>query len=233
MRALKRNRELPDRLDGSFESLLAQFSATTLELNPSLGALEFARRLTVRAAKMLGARAALLTLARGSDWEVAALSGPAYRWDSVSQLRLTLALVEQASMPSVRPRVVTARKALGEELTEALGWNDLMVAPLTGSEGELLGVLCLVDLGRELSETEGQLLDALVGHASVAFENVRLAFVLAEQHPPHVAILGDPAAFGEPKVHRDGTSSVYLKDPNHNNVEILALAPQTAPVAKA
>ena len=68
--------------------------------------------------------------------------------------------------------------------------------------------------------------------AMLAFENVRLAFVLAEQHPPHIAILGDPGAFGEPKVHRDGTSSVYVKDPNHNNVEILALAPETAPVAK-
>ena len=68
--------------------------------------------------------------------------------------------------------------------------------------------------------------------AMLAFENVRLAFVLAEQHPPHVAILGDPAAFGEPTLHRDGTRSVYLKDPNHNNVEILALAPETVPVAK-
>src|SRR5271168_4800543 len=174
MRALKKTRELPARLDGSFESLLAQFSATTLELNPSLGAPEFARRLTDRAAEMLGARAALLTLARGSEWEVAALTGPAHRWDSVSQLRLTLALAEQASMPSVQPRTVTARKALGEELTEALGWNELVVAPLTGSEGELLGVLCLVDLGRELSEMERQLLEALVGHASVALENVRL-----------------------------------------------------------
>ena len=68
--------------------------------------------------------------------------------------------------------------------------------------------------------------------AMLAFENVRLAFVLAEQHPPHVAILGDPAAFGEPKVHRDGTSSVYVKDPNNNNVEIMALTGETAPVAK-
>ena len=68
--------------------------------------------------------------------------------------------------------------------------------------------------------------------AMLAFENVRLAFVLAEQHPPHIAIVGDPAAFGEPKVHRDGTSSVYVKDPNNNNVEIMALAAETAPVAK-
>jgi two-component system NtrC family sensor kinase len=174
MRALKKTRDLPARLDGSFESLLAQFSATTLELNPSLGTPEFARRLTARAAEMLGARAVLLTLARGSDWEVAALTGPAHQWDSVSQLRLTLALAEQASTLSVQPRTVTARKALGEELAEALGWNEVVVAPLIGSEGELLGVLCLVDLGRELSEMERQLLDALVGHASVALENVRL-----------------------------------------------------------
>jgi len=69
--------------------------------------------------------------------------------------------------------------------------------------------------------------------AMLAFENVRLAFVLAEQHPPHIAIVGDPAAFGAPTVHRDGTSSVYVKDPNNNNVEILALAPDTAPAAKS
>jgi len=174
MRALKKTREVPTGLDGSFESLLAQFSATTLELNPALGAPEFARRLTARAAEMLGAPAALLTLARGSDWELAAMSGPAKRWDSVSQLRLTLALAEQAALTGMRLEGVPANRALGDELAEALGWSDLMVAPLTGSEGELLGVLCLVDLGRDLSAPERQLLEALVGHASVALENVRL-----------------------------------------------------------
>jgi len=69
--------------------------------------------------------------------------------------------------------------------------------------------------------------------AMLAFDNVRLAFVLAEQHPPHIAIVGDPAAFGAATVHRDGTSSVYVKDPNNNNVEILALAPDAAPAAKS
>jgi catechol 2,3-dioxygenase-like lactoylglutathione lyase family enzyme len=64
--------------------------------------------------------------------------------------------------------------------------------------------------------------------AMLKFANVRLAFVLQEQHPPHIALIGDPAEFGEPKVHRDGTSSVYLKDPDGNNVEILALASDTA-----
>jgi catechol 2,3-dioxygenase-like lactoylglutathione lyase family enzyme len=59
--------------------------------------------------------------------------------------------------------------------------------------------------------------------ALVEFANIRLAFVLSEQHPPHFALLGDPAAYGEPKKHRDGTRSVYLKDPSGNNIEILAL----------
>jgi catechol 2,3-dioxygenase-like lactoylglutathione lyase family enzyme len=59
--------------------------------------------------------------------------------------------------------------------------------------------------------------------ALVEFANIRLAFVLSEQHPPHFALLGDPAAHGEPKKHRDGTRSVYLKDPSGNNIEILAL----------
>jgi len=174
MRALKRIREVPSRLDGSFESLLAQFSATTLELNPSLGTAEFARRLTTRAAEMLGARAVVLVLGRGSEWEVAALSGPAHRWEQMVQHRLASALGEQAGVPSSALRFGTGTMMLGRELAEALGWRELILVRLTESEGELLGVLCLVDLGRELSATEGQLLEALASHASVALENVRL-----------------------------------------------------------
>ena len=60
--------------------------------------------------------------------------------------------------------------------------------------------------------------------ALVEFANIRLAFVLPSQHPDHFAVLGDPSAYGQPKKHRDGTSSVYIQDPNGNNVEILALA---------
>lgn len=59
--------------------------------------------------------------------------------------------------------------------------------------------------------------------AIVQFANVSLAFVVPEQHPPHIALLGNPAAYGAPQKHRDGTRSVYLKDPAGNNVEILAL----------
>jgi catechol 2,3-dioxygenase-like lactoylglutathione lyase family enzyme len=60
--------------------------------------------------------------------------------------------------------------------------------------------------------------------ALLEFGNVRLAFVIPEQHPPHIAILGDPRSYGVPTSHRDGTSSVYIQDPNGTNVEILELA---------
>jgi two-component system, NtrC family, sensor kinase len=174
MRALKRIREVPSRLDGSFESLLAQFSSTTLELRSSLGTPEFARQLTVRAAEMLGARAVVLALARGTDWEIAGLSGPAHRWNADTQARLAGALGERAAAPSGGIRAAPAVQVLGRDLAEALGWGELVAARLTGSEGEALGVLCLVDLTRELSQPEWQLLEALVSHASVTLENVQL-----------------------------------------------------------
>src|SRR5579863_10130467 len=174
MRALKRSRDVSPRLNGSFDSLLAQFSATTLELNPSLGTAEFSRRLTARAAEMLGARAAVLAIASHAEWEIAALSGPAHRWDPMTQHQLAAVLAEQAGIPGEKLREGSAVMLLGRNLAEALVWEELVLARLSGSEGELLGVLCLVDLGRELSATESQLLEALGSHASVALENVRL-----------------------------------------------------------
>jgi len=174
MRAVKRIRAVPSRLDPSFESLLAQFSATTRELSPSLGATEFSRRLTSRTADMLGARAVALALDRGSEWEIAALSGPAQRWEHLVQRRLAVALAEQAGVPAGPFRSGMASGLLGAELAEMLGWRDVILVRLQGSEGELLGVLCVVDLGRDLSATECQLLEALAGYASVALENVRL-----------------------------------------------------------
>lgn len=174
MRALKRIREAPSRLDGSFESLLAQFSSTTLELSPALGTAEFARQLTARAAEMLGARAVSLALARGSEWEIAGLSGPAHHWNGEVQQRLADALAARATVPAIDLRATPAAQILGRDLAETLGWGELVTARLTASEGEMLGLMCLVDLTRELSPAEWQLLEALASHASVALENVRL-----------------------------------------------------------
>lgn len=59
--------------------------------------------------------------------------------------------------------------------------------------------------------------------AMLEFNNVKLAFVIPEQHPPHIALLNpDAEAFGNLKTHRDGTRSVYIQDPSGNAIEILA-----------
>ncbi len=59
--------------------------------------------------------------------------------------------------------------------------------------------------------------------ALLAFENVRLALVIPEQHPPHLAFCSPRAEeFGALKTHRDGTRSTYVKDPAGNSVEIMA-----------
>jgi len=173
MRTVKKTVEIPSRLTGPFESLLAQFSAATLELNPSIGMPEFARRLTSRASEMLGPQTAVLALRRAAGWEVAAVSGPAARWDSELRSRLASTLAEEAIAPT-ELRSGSAARLLGHELANALNWKEVALARLTSSEGEALGVLCLVDLDRELSATERQLLEALASHASVAIENAQL-----------------------------------------------------------
>ena len=174
MRTVKKTVEIPSRLAEPFERLLAQFLAATLELNPSIGAPEFARRLTARASEMLGARAAVLAVRRGTEWEIAALTGPAHRWDFPVQSKLAFALAEAQPVAPATPPSGSAARLLGRELAEALEWSEVALARLTGSEGEPLGVLCLADLGRELSAGERQLLEALASHASVAIENAQL-----------------------------------------------------------
>ncbi len=58
--------------------------------------------------------------------------------------------------------------------------------------------------------------------AFLCFNNIKLALVVPNQHPSHIAFVSDRAeSFGKLKKHRDGTSSVYIKDPAGNSVEIM------------
>lgn len=59
--------------------------------------------------------------------------------------------------------------------------------------------------------------------ALLKFDNIELALVIPEQHPPHIAFTSAAAArFGPLKTHRDGTRSTYVKDPDGNSIEIMA-----------
>lgn len=58
--------------------------------------------------------------------------------------------------------------------------------------------------------------------ALLEFGNVSLALVIPEQHPPHFAVENTSAEnFGRLTEHRDGTRSVYIRDPYGNTVEII------------
>jgi len=59
--------------------------------------------------------------------------------------------------------------------------------------------------------------------AFLRFNNIKLAFVVPGQHPPHLAFISARAEeFGQLKTHRDGTRSVYISDPSENTIEIMA-----------
>jgi len=59
--------------------------------------------------------------------------------------------------------------------------------------------------------------------AMLEFANIKMALVVPQQHPAHIAfVLPEAEKFGTLKPHRDGTRSVYVQDPSGNAVEILA-----------
>ncbi|MFY9255832.1 MAG: VOC family protein [Fuerstiella sp.] len=58
--------------------------------------------------------------------------------------------------------------------------------------------------------------------ALLKFANASLALVIAEQHPPHLGFVTPKAeSYGELKLHRDGTRSIYISDPTGNAVELM------------
>jgi PAS domain S-box-containing protein len=129
--------------------------------------------LAARAAETFEARAAVVVLHSGSEWQIADSHGLACQPDHRMQLRLASALGEcgrsQSEIVSTAGPTV-----LGKELSDELGWRDVLLVRLARNEGVLLGILCLADVGRQLSPAEQQFLAALASHASVALENVRL-----------------------------------------------------------
>jgi len=174
MRAVKKIREIPLRLDDGFETLLAQFSAATRELKPSIGPTEFVRRLTSCAAKILETRSAALALVRGSEWEMVSLHGSIARMTPGDQVRLARALSQIEWRAGEVTRCGEAAALLGPSLHDGFGSGEMALARLTGSDNDLMGVLCLAGRDRTFSAAERNVLEALTGHASVALENARL-----------------------------------------------------------
>jgi PAS domain S-box-containing protein len=78
----------------------------------------------------------------------------------------------------------SAAQLLGPELAASLGWTDCVLVRLTGSKGELTGLLCLSGRAHPLAAEDRELLEAIAGHASRVLENARL-FSRIEQANRH------------------------------------------------
>lgn len=154
--------------------------AMALELGSSLGLPDLVHSFTLRAASLLGARGAALSLTHGSVQECVVLED--------SRMELTREAMRElggfftsVAERSLGPVQAVEAAALGE-LRNRLRWQDLTLARLVGGTGELLGILCLVDCGRPLTRDDEQMILALTGHASVALENSRLFSKIAQSN---------------------------------------------------
>lgn len=174
MRALKRIPETDFALESSFESLLTQFSATTLEFSASLDEEELGRRFTARAAEIFGSSSAVLALQTAKDWKIGALAGSPKRWNQLVRDRLAEVLREQADVPDKDVKSTACATILGPGLAATLGWSEVILVRLAGREASTLGILVLADLNHELSSCEGRMLNALACHVSLVLENIRL-----------------------------------------------------------
>jgi two-component system, NtrC family, sensor kinase len=143
-------------------------------LKASLRLPEFVARVTRQASEILDARAAILALTRGAELEIVLENtwhGPERKTDQAVLNTALMQFNQKGFEPILSGR---AQQFIGVELARKLGWQRLCLVRLTGTEGDLLGALCLVDWKKKISKKDRGLIEALAEHASVALENSRL-----------------------------------------------------------
>ena len=143
-----------------------------LDLGSALRLPDFVKNFTERVAGMIGARSAILSLAQGNKVESVGFCGP--RPERELQRKLNAAFSEYAERHPDVKITGSGVQALGPDLIAACGWQNLTLVRLEGTESDLLGILALADISRELMPSDLNLLQALIVHASVALENSRL-----------------------------------------------------------
>jgi len=143
-----------------------------LDLGSALRLPDFVKNFTERVAGMIGAQTAILALAQGNKVESVGFYGA--KPERELQRKLNAAFSEYSERHPDLKISGSGVHALGLELAAAAGWHNLTLVRLEGTEGDLLGILALANISRELMPNDLNLLQALIVHASVALENSRL-----------------------------------------------------------
>lgn len=101
---------------------------------------------------------------------------------------------------------------------------------MSGAAGHIHHIaLQMRDINQSVPWNQSHFMCDIVHHDEswtlLKFANVSLSLALSKNHPPHFAITReDLEPYGTLLPHRDGTSSVYIKDSSENHIEMLKLA---------
>jgi PAS domain S-box-containing protein len=146
-----------------------------LEIGSSLSLPELVRAVAERGRRLVQARAVAVGLCRESSRStlVETLVFEDDRDASPAPARSLDELLSAYALTRTEPIYVgPAANLLQGAFARDFGWDDLIIARFTGSNGDLLGLLLLADGRRDTRDLH--LLQALVGHAAIALENSRL-----------------------------------------------------------
>ncbi len=163
-----RNLHLSEQHRARAESLMG----LALELSSMIRAPEFGKTFVTHAAQMTGASAGALLVEKESGLETVVLQSLAGDdLQDPSLLREFNAAILRALTNHPESIVSSnAQEVLGPVTAETLGWRECTFVRLFGTTGELVGVLCLA---KSSAIEDQQVLQAIAGQASVAFENAR------------------------------------------------------------
>ncbi len=150
----------------------ADLMEMALDMGSALRLPDFVKNFTERVAVMMGARSAALGLSQGNQVEAVSFFNVKPDRELLRQLNGALSQYA-ANHPGLKING-SGLQALGAELSAGFGWHQATLVRLEGTESDLLGILVLAGIDHELQAHDLNLLQALIGHGSVALENSRL-----------------------------------------------------------
>jgi PAS domain S-box-containing protein len=198
-------------------------TSLALELKSHLRLPEFVQSFAGRAADILGARRASLSVKQDIGLETLLLHDTEGREirDPALLRRYSHALEDALVQKEGAIVSATSTELLGPALAAELGGTDWTLVRLVGASGELVGVLSLEGRTQPLPDEDEQVLQAIAGHAAVALENARL-FTRMDQANRHWIEIFD--AISDFIVAHDEAGNVLRV--NRSLADFIGVAPQ-------